>query len=266
MAYVWHFRFPMEFLLGKKYCSCEDGHTLSHTVISGLEKWPAQRVIDDKWMEVEVWWMVMDDRCRSSQIQSADHWRCRAFSKTVVWPGQRNLPGKECGIQPVHRHISAQCQPSWKAPGAPGIPVLVQQTKLRWGKKKLFIAENHNNTQKKSFKNFEFHVSSLSSYPFSWLCSCSGVPDDEWSSFPLNHSCRSCTHTVMTIIKQIGFTKKKKTWFFSLHVIQHASLSYLLSREQTKLTQAEKLSHNVLASFKQWTLVCCAHIPSVRRN
>lgn len=135
MPYVWHRRFPMKFLVGKKFCSCEGGNTKWNKGTAWEQL--TQRVTDNERVEVEVWWMMMDDRGQGEkkkkkknnlQIQNADRWRCHAFLKTVVWPCQRDRPVEEGGILPVYRHRLGLCHPSWKAPGT---PVLQLQTKLR---------------------------------------------------------------------------------------------------------------------------------------
>lgn len=60
MPYVWHRRFPMTFLVGKKFCSCEGGNTKWNKGTAWEQL--TQRVTDNERVEVEVWWMMMDDR------------------------------------------------------------------------------------------------------------------------------------------------------------------------------------------------------------
>lgn len=121
----------------------------THSEIRAWEQL-TQRVTDNERVEVEVWWMMMDDRGQgekknpnNSQIQNADRWRCHAFLKTVVWPCQRDRPVEEGGILPVYRHRLGSYHPSWKAPGT---PVLQLQTKLR--RKNINSLKKHNNTWK----------------------------------------------------------------------------------------------------------------------
>lgn len=71
MPCVWHFGFPMRFLLGKKYCSCEGEHTHHTQIYQGMKKKPTP--MGDGWMEVEVWLMVMDVQCQSWEKKKRTH-------------------------------------------------------------------------------------------------------------------------------------------------------------------------------------------------
>lgn len=72
MPCVWHFRFPMRFLLGKKYRSCKGEHThITHSDIRAWKKKPTP--VGDEWMEVEVWLMVMDVQRQSWEKKKRTH-------------------------------------------------------------------------------------------------------------------------------------------------------------------------------------------------
>lgn len=70
MPCVWHFRFPMRFLLGKKYRSCEGERTHHTQRFQGMKK---KSSMGDGWMEVKVWLMVMDVQCQSWEKKKRTH-------------------------------------------------------------------------------------------------------------------------------------------------------------------------------------------------
>lgn len=94
MPYVWHFRFPMRFLLGRKYCSCSDRnnthqtqwHLLSWKIASSnkndwwMNNWmgPERRVMDG---DVRAEIILTNCECRSLEMPCILEDCCMTLSK-----------------------------------------------------------------------------------------------------------------------------------------------------------------------------------------
>lgn len=221
------FVFSYEVFAGKEKLFLQGWKHIINGAISGSGKKNASQL--KGWLMIEEWrskcdwwwWMIkVIDEKRYSQTQSAGQWRCRAFSRTAVWPCQRDLPGMGHGSRPVRRHKLVQCRPPCKAPGAAGQE---QQTKLQQEE-----TLSH-------WKTLEFIRKALhkSAYLYSWLPVVQ--QSAKWGAeIFAQHSCRSSNtydDECWCWLNKSDFTRKKCCFFSSVHVIQYASLSSLLSRE-----------------------------------